>query len=275
MPLVYSKYCGSRDRVARHRSTDRRTPCPIRGPGHKHPRSTGARWRRPSSRASPARPWSGTTSRSTPPPRPWCSRSCSSPARDPLTGTLLAFSTYAVGYVSRPLGGFVFGRLGDVIGRKQVLVLTLLLIGVATFLIGLLPDLRHDRSRRADHPGAAAVRPGRRRRRRVGRRGAALQRVRRPAQARLLVLGRPDRPARRQPDVQRRARRAHRRRCPTRRSSPGAGGSRSCSPRCSWPSGCGSGSSWRTPRSSGRSRSAATGPTAPIERRLPHPAPRR
>jgi MFS family permease len=61
------------------------------------------------------------------------------PDSDPLTGTLLAFSTYAVGYVSRPLGGFVFGRLGDVIGRKQVLVLTLLLIGVATFLIGLLP----------------------------------------------------------------------------------------------------------------------------------------
>jgi MFS family permease len=61
------------------------------------------------------------------------------PGSDPLTGTLLAFSTYAVGYVSRPLGGFVFGRLGDVIGRKQVLVLTLMLIGVATFLIGLLP----------------------------------------------------------------------------------------------------------------------------------------
>jgi MFS family permease len=61
------------------------------------------------------------------------------PDSDPLTGTLLAFSTYAVGYVSRPLGGFVFGRLGDVIGRKQVLVLTLLVIGVATFLIGLLP----------------------------------------------------------------------------------------------------------------------------------------
>src|ERR1700754_496020 len=61
------------------------------------------------------------------------------PDSDPLTGALLAFSTYAVGYVSRPFGGFVFGRLGDVIGRKQVLVLTLLLIGVATFLIGLLP----------------------------------------------------------------------------------------------------------------------------------------
>ncbi|MFG2192437.1 MFS transporter [Streptomyces sp. NPDC048639] len=61
------------------------------------------------------------------------------PSSDPLTGTLLAFSTYAVGYVSRPLGGFVFGRLGDVIGRKRVLIATLVLIGVATLLIGVLP----------------------------------------------------------------------------------------------------------------------------------------
>ena len=61
------------------------------------------------------------------------------PDSDPLTGTLLAFSTYAVGYVARPVGGFVFGRLGDVIGRKQLLVITLLLIGVTTFAIGLIP----------------------------------------------------------------------------------------------------------------------------------------
>ncbi|MFF3686305.1 MFS transporter [Streptomyces sp. NPDC002187] len=61
------------------------------------------------------------------------------PSEDPTTGTLLAFSTYAVGYVSRPLGGFVFGRLGDRIGRKKVLITTLVLIGVATLLIGLLP----------------------------------------------------------------------------------------------------------------------------------------
>ncbi|MFJ6571859.1 MFS transporter [Streptomyces sp. NPDC091292] len=62
------------------------------------------------------------------------------PSEDAFTGTLLAFSTYAVGYLSRPLGGFVFGRLGDVIGRKKVLIATLVLIGVATFLIGLLPS---------------------------------------------------------------------------------------------------------------------------------------
>ena len=64
------------------------------------------------------------------------------PSHDPLSGTLLAFSTYAVGYVSRPLGGFVFGRLGDVLGRKQVLVITLLITGISTVFIGLLPT--HD-----------------------------------------------------------------------------------------------------------------------------------
>jgi MFS family permease len=61
------------------------------------------------------------------------------PASDPLTGTILAFSTYAVGYISRPVGGIVFGRLGDKIGRKRVLVTTLMIIGVATVLIGVLP----------------------------------------------------------------------------------------------------------------------------------------
>ncbi|MFC4564213.1 MFS transporter [Nocardiopsis mangrovi] len=61
------------------------------------------------------------------------------PSHDPLAATLLAFSTYAIGYIARPLGGFVFGRLGDVIGRKKVLISTLMIVGVSTFLIGLLP----------------------------------------------------------------------------------------------------------------------------------------
>ncbi|NKQ54820.1 MHS family MFS transporter [Amycolatopsis sp. K13G38] len=61
------------------------------------------------------------------------------PSSDELASTMLAFSTYAVGYVSRPLGGFLFGRLGDILGRKQVLVATLLLTGIATCLIGVLP----------------------------------------------------------------------------------------------------------------------------------------
>jgi MFS family permease len=52
---------------------------------------------------------------------------------------LSSFLTYGVGYLSRPLGGLVFGRLGDRYGRKQVLLLTLLFIGTATMLVGLLP----------------------------------------------------------------------------------------------------------------------------------------
>ena len=61
------------------------------------------------------------------------------PSFEPLTGTLLSFSTYAVGYLSRPFGGFVFGHLGDRRGRRFVLVATLLVMGVATALMGLLP----------------------------------------------------------------------------------------------------------------------------------------
>src|SRR5438093_9877604 len=61
------------------------------------------------------------------------------PSFEPLVGTLLAFATYAVGFISRPLGGVVFGHYGDKIGRKNVLVTTLLLMGIATFLIGLMP----------------------------------------------------------------------------------------------------------------------------------------
>lgn len=61
------------------------------------------------------------------------------PTEDELTGTLLAFLTYAVGFVARPLGGLVFGHYGDRLGRKRLLVISLLLMGGSTFLIGLLP----------------------------------------------------------------------------------------------------------------------------------------
>lgn len=61
------------------------------------------------------------------------------PSFDPLSGTILAFSTYAVGYVSRPIGGVVFGHLGDKRGRRFVLVVTLILMGLTTGLMGLLP----------------------------------------------------------------------------------------------------------------------------------------
>jgi metabolite-proton symporter len=61
------------------------------------------------------------------------------PTADPLTGTLLAFTTYAIGFLARPIGGLVFGHFGDKIGRKKLLVLSLLLMGAATFGMGLLP----------------------------------------------------------------------------------------------------------------------------------------
>jgi metabolite-proton symporter len=61
------------------------------------------------------------------------------PEFDPLVGTLLSFATYAVGFIARPLGGVVFGHFGDRIGRKSMLIITLLMMGGATFCIGLLP----------------------------------------------------------------------------------------------------------------------------------------
>jgi len=61
------------------------------------------------------------------------------PGFSPLAGTLASFATFAVGFFARPVGGIIFGHFGDRIGRKTMLVLTLLIMGVATFLIGLLP----------------------------------------------------------------------------------------------------------------------------------------
>ncbi|MCW2632671.1 MAG: major facilitator superfamily transporter [Pseudonocardia sp.] len=61
------------------------------------------------------------------------------PGFDPATGTLLAFATYAVGFLARPLGGIFFGHIGDRLGRKGALVATLLLMGLSTVLIGVLP----------------------------------------------------------------------------------------------------------------------------------------
>jgi len=61
------------------------------------------------------------------------------PNVDSLTGTLSAYGTFAIGFVARPLGGAVFGHYGDKVGRKAMLVWSLLLMGVATALIGLLP----------------------------------------------------------------------------------------------------------------------------------------
>lgn len=61
------------------------------------------------------------------------------PEATPLMGTLLSFATFGVGFLARPLGGVVFGHFGDRIGRKKMLVISLVGMGLATMLMGLLP----------------------------------------------------------------------------------------------------------------------------------------
>ncbi|MFD1717760.1 MFS transporter [Georgenia deserti] len=61
------------------------------------------------------------------------------PEFDPLIGTLVAFGTFAAGFVTRPIGGVIFGHFGDRIGRKKILVITMLIMGGSTFLMGTLP----------------------------------------------------------------------------------------------------------------------------------------
>src|SRR5216117_800499 len=61
------------------------------------------------------------------------------PTLSPLAGTLSSYGTFAVGFVARPLGGALFGHYGDRLGRKRMLVWSLLIMGVATACIGMLP----------------------------------------------------------------------------------------------------------------------------------------
>ncbi len=61
------------------------------------------------------------------------------PEDDPLTGTMASFGTFAAGFVARPIGGLLFGHIGDRIGRKTGLIITLIMIGMGTFLVGCLP----------------------------------------------------------------------------------------------------------------------------------------
>src|SRR5256714_8429541 len=61
------------------------------------------------------------------------------PNSDPLVGTLEAFAIYAVGFLARPVGAAIFGHFGDRIGRKSTLIATLLVMGIATFLVALVP----------------------------------------------------------------------------------------------------------------------------------------
>ena len=61
------------------------------------------------------------------------------PGSDPAVGVLLALGTFAIGFIARPIGGLVFGHYGDILGRKKLLVISLVMMGLSTFLIGVLP----------------------------------------------------------------------------------------------------------------------------------------
>ena len=81
------------------------------------------------------------------------------PTTDPFIGTILAYSTFAIGYLARPLGGFVFGHFGDKLGRKSMLVLTMLIMGLATIGIGLSrPTPRSALPRRSSSRHCASAR---------------------------------------------------------------------------------------------------------------------
>ena len=71
--------------------------------------------------------------------RPGLRHRCSSPSRTRSTGTLLSFLTYAIGFAARPIGAVVFGHFGDRLGRKKLLVISLLMMGLSTALIGCVP----------------------------------------------------------------------------------------------------------------------------------------
>ena len=149
---------------------------------------------------------------------------------------LSAFATYAAGFLVRPFGAIVFGRIGDLVGRKYTFLVTIVVMGASTFAVGLLPTLRLDRLRGAAPAGqpAPAAGPGARRRirrrRHLRRRACAPERARLRHQldpdhghARLLPLAAGHRP------LPRLARRRE-------LSRAGAGASRSWSRSSCWPS---------------------------------------
>src|SRR5437016_557417 len=96
------------------------------------------------------------------------------PKSDPLVGVLEAFAIYTVGFIARPIGAAIFGHFGDRIGRKATLIATLLLTGLATAAVGLVPTYETIGIWGCSHPDRDPFHPGRGRRRRVGWLGAAL-----------------------------------------------------------------------------------------------------
>ncbi len=108
------------------------------------------------------------------------------PKSAPETQTLNAYLTFGLAFLARPVGSFLFGHFGDRIGRKSTLVATMLTMGLATTLIGLLPSYAQRRRVRAVGARRVAFRARRRAWRRMGRRGADRGRERARGQARLV-----------------------------------------------------------------------------------------
>ena len=178
------------------------------------------------------------------------------PGASAYAGALASFATYAVGFAARPVGAAIFGHFGDRIGRKATLISTLMLMGIASTLIGVLPGYATLGFWAPTLLVAAAPDPGDRRRRRVGRLGDAVHGVGQPEAPRLhrqLAAGRrADRPA----ALHGRGLAAHPHHGQP-RSRRGAGGCRSCSASCSSASGCGS--AWAcSSRRCSRARSRTT-----------------
>ena len=78
----------------------------------------------------------------------------------PARAFIFALLAFAAGFIVRPFGAIVFGRLGDMIGRKYTFLVTILIMGLSTFIVGLLPDYATHRRGRADHPDRAAPAAG-------------------------------------------------------------------------------------------------------------------
>ena len=102
------------------------------------------------------------------------------------TAFIFALLAFAAGFAVRPFGALIFGRLGDLAGRKHTFLITIVLMGVATALVGVLPGYAIDRRRGADHSHHAASAAGTGGRRRVRRRGDIHRRARAARPARVL-----------------------------------------------------------------------------------------
>ena len=140
-----------------------------------------------------------------------------------------SFATYAAGFLVRPFGALVFGRIGDLVGRKYTFLVTIIVMGLSTAAGRHAADLRYDRHAVADAPRAAAAGAGPRARRRVRRRGHLRRRARPRREARPAHELDPDHRHARLLPFAGRHRRLPREHDEDATSRAGAGGFRSCS----------------------------------------------